>query len=225
VTYDITPSITPKLAVWPGDTPASREVLCDIARGDNITLSTLRATVHLGAHADGPNHYGKDAPAIDERSLDYYLGPCQVIRVDVARATRIVLEMLPDEIRQLPAVGGSDLTSRAERPIHLPSRVLFATGTYPDPQNWNSDFAALSVELIDLLHDRGVITVGIDTPSVDLFESKDLPAHKAILRHNMAILEGLVLEDVPEGTYELIALPLPLAGFDASPVRAILRSM
>jgi arylformamidase len=225
VIYDITPPITPKLAVWPGDTPASREVLCDIARDDNITLSTLRATVHLGAHADGPNHYGKDAPAIDERSLDYYLGPCQVIRVDVARATRIALEMLPDEIRQLPAVGGSDLTSRAERPIHLPSRVLFATGTYPDPQNWNADFAALSVELIDLLHDRGVITVGIDTPSVDLFESKDLPAHKAILRHNMAILEGLVLKDVPEGMYELIALPLPLAGFDASPVRAILRSM
>jgi arylformamidase len=205
VTYDITPSITPKLAVWPGDTPASREVLCDIARDDNITLSTLRATVHLGAHADGPNHYGKDAPAIDERSLDYYLGPCQVIRVKVARATRIV-----------PSMVRAELTT---------PRVLFATETYPDPQNWNSDFAALSVELIDLLHDRGVITVGIDTPSVDLFESKDLPAHKAILRHNMAILEGLVLEDVPEGTYELIALPLPLAGFDASPVRAILRSM
>jgi arylformamidase len=205
VLYDITPSITPKLAVWPGDTPASREVLCDIARDDNITLSTLRATVHLGAHADGPNHYGKDAPAIDERSLDYYLGPCQVIRVNVARATRI-----------LPSMVRAELTT---------PRVLFATETYPDPQNWNSDFAALSVELIDLLHDRGVITVGIDTPSVDLFESKDLPAHKAILRHNMAILEGLVLEDVPEGTYELIALPLPLAGFDASPVRAILRSM
>src|ERR1017187_3295560 len=98
-------------------------------------------------------------------------------------------------------------------------RVLFATETYPDPQNWNSDFAALSVELIDLLHDRGVITVGIDTPSVDLFESKDLPAHKAILRHNMAILEGLVLKDVPEGMYELMAWPLPLAGFDGSPVR------
>ena len=231
MTYDITPSITPKLAVWPGDTPASREVLCDMARGDNITLSTLRATVHLGAHADGPNHYGKDAPAIDERSLDYYLGPCQVIRVDVARATRIVPEMLPDGIQHLPAVGGNDLASvragqaSAERPIHLPPRVLFATETYPDPQNWNVDFAALSVELIDFLHDRDVITVGIDTPSVDLFESKDLPAHKAILRHDMAILEGLVLKDVPEGIYELIALPLPLVGFDASPVRAVLRTI
>ena len=186
----------------------SREVLMDMARGDNITLSTLRATTHLGAHADGPNHYGKDAPAIDERGLDYYLGPCQVIRVGVAHATRITVRA------GLASLG---------KTFNLPLRVLFATGTFPDPQNWNTDFAALSVDLIDFLHDRGVITVGIDTPSVDLFESKDLPAHKAILRCNMAILEGLVLNDVPEGIYELIALPLRLVGFDASPVRAILR--
>jgi len=202
VLYDVTPLITPNLPVWPGDTPPSRELLLDMTRGDNITLSTLRATVHLGAHADGPNHYGKDAPAIHERSLDYYLGPCQVLRVVVARSTRIIPAMLPREL--------------------LMPRVLFATGTYPDPQNWNADFAALSVELIDFLHDRGVITVGIDTPSVDLFESKYLPAHKALLRHDMAILEGLVLKDVPEGAYQLVALPLPLVGFDASPVRAVL---
>ena len=201
--YDITPAITPQLAVWPGDTKVSRDVLMDMARRDNLTLSTLRATVHLGAHADGPNHYGKDAAAIDQRSLDYYLGPCHVIRVNVPRATRITMSMVRDDIKE--------------------PRVLFATGTYPDPENWNSDFAALSVELIDFLQKRGVITVCIDTPSVDLFESKDLPAHKAILRHNMAILEGLVLKDVPEGVYELIALPLLLVGFDASPVRAILR--
>jgi arylformamidase len=203
--YDIAPSITEKLAVWPGDTRMSREVLMDMARGDNITLSTLRATMHLGAHADGPNHYGKDAPAIDERGLDYFLGPCQVIRVGVARATRVTPAMLPGEVTT--------------------SRVLFATETYPDPQNWNGDFAALSVELVDFLHERGVITVGIDTPSVDLFESKDLPAHKAILRCNMSILEGLVLKDVSEGIYELIALPLRLVGFDASPVRAVLRTV
>ena len=209
--YDITPPITSKLAVWPGDTAPTREILMEMARGDNVTLSTLRATVHLGAHADGPNHYRKGAPAIDERSLDYYLGPCQVIQVKVPRATRIAREMVPL------------LTSPAERPVH--HRVLLATGTYPDPENWNTDFAALSVELIDFLHERGVITIGIDTPSVDLFESKDLPAHKAMLKHDMAILEGLVLKEVPEGSYELIALPLPLVGFDASPVRAVLKTM
>jgi len=203
--YDITPPITPNLAVWPGDTLPSRELLLDIDRGDNITLSTLRSTVHLGAHADGPNHYGKAAPAIHERSLEYYLGPCQVIRVAVPPAARI----MPDH-----------LTTEVAAP-----RILFATGTYPDPTNWNEDFAALSPELIDMLSAKGVITVGIDTPSVDLFSSKDLPSHHAILKHDMAILEGLVLRDVPEGRYELIALPLPLVAFDASPVRAILRTM
>jgi arylformamidase len=201
--YDITPPITERLKVWPGDTPPAREVLCDLRRGDNITLSTLHATVHLGAHADAPSHYGADAPPIDERSLDYYLGPCQVVHVSVPRGTRIT----PDLLSQL---------IRAER-------VLIATGTFPDPEHFNTDFAALSPELVRRLHELGVRLIGIDTPSVDLFDSKDLPSHQMFLRCDMAILEGLVLKDVPEGLYELVALPLRLVGFDASPVRALLR--
>ncbi len=202
--FDISPPISDKLKVWPGDTPPAREVLCDLHQGSNITLSTLRATVHLGAHADAPSHYGAGAAAIHDRPLDYYLGPCEVIRVAAARGTRITADLLP-------------------RPIRA-ERVLLATGTYPDPENFNEDFAALAPELVEYLHRMGVKLVGIDTPSVDLFASKDLPSHLTFLRYDMAILEGLVLKDVPEGTYELIALPLKLVGFDASPVRAILRS-
>jgi arylformamidase len=202
--YDLTPPITNRLQVWPGDTPPAREVLCDMHRGDNITLSTLRATVHLGAHADAPSHYGVDAPAIDERSLDYYLGPCQVVRVAAARGTRITPDQLP-------------------HPVQAP-RLLIATDTFPDPEHFNTDFAALSPELVEQLHAQGVRLIGIDTPSVDLFDSKDLPSHHAFLSCDMAILEGLILKDVPEGVYDLIALPLKLVGFDASPVRAILRS-
>ncbi len=212
--FDITPPITSSLAVWPGDTQLSREVLLDMHRGDNLTLSTVRATVHLGAHADGPNHYGVDGPAIDERSLDYYLGPAQVVHVAVPRGERVTCEMFaaaqPQQSRAVPSTV---------------SRVLIATGTYPDPTTWNEDFAALAPELVDALHERGVKTIGIDTPSVDLFDSKDLPAHKRFLANDMAILEGLVLSDVPEGFYELIALPLKLVGFDASPVRAVLRTI
>ena len=202
--YDITPPITENLKVWPGDTPPAREVLCDMRKGANITLSTLHTTVHLGAHADGPNHYGKDAPSIDQRDLELYLGPCQVIRVDVPRATRI----LPSMIRAS---------------IDTP-RVLLRTNTFPDPTNWNENFAALSPDLVDDCAAQGVRLIGIDTPSVDLFDSKDLPAHNAFLRHDMAILEGLVLTDVPAGVYELIAVPLKLVGFDGSPVRAVLRA-
>jgi arylformamidase len=210
--FDITPPITADLKVWPGDTPPSREVLLDMKTGANITLSTLRTTVHLGAHADGPNHYGKEAPAIDQRSLEYYLGPCQVLRANVQRGQRVSLSHLGTD--------GAKVKSLIRAP-----RVLIATGTFPDPTKWNDDFAALEPALVDALHDAGVITIGIDTPSVDLFESKDLAAHQRFLAHDMAILEGLVLNDVPVGVYELIALPLPLAGFDASPVRAVLRSI
>ena len=201
--YDISPPITDRLKVWPGDTAPSREVLLDMRRGDNITLSTLRATVHLGAHADAPSHYSADAPAIDARSLDYYLGPCQVLRVAAGRGVRITQDMLPSIIRA--------------------QRVLIATGTFPDPESFNTDFAALAPELVEFLHRQGVRLIGIDTPSVDLFDSKDLPSHHMFLRYDMAVLEGLALMDVPEGLYELIALPLRLIGFDASPVRAVLR--
>jgi arylformamidase len=202
--YDITPPISERLQVWPGDTPLTRRVLLDMHNGANITLSSMCTTVHLGAHADAPSHYGVDAPATDERSLDYYLGPCQVMRVAVPRATRIAPAMLPG-------------------PVRAP-RLLLATQTFPDPEHFNQDFAALSPELVEHLHQQSVKLIGIDTPSVDLFDSKDLPSHKKFLEHDMAILEGLVLRDVPEGVYELIALPLKLVGFDASPVRAILRS-
>jgi len=76
--FDISPPISEALAVWPGDTPLRREVLLDMNRGDNITLSCLHGTPHLGAHADGPNHYGRGARGIDARPLDDFLGPCQL---------------------------------------------------------------------------------------------------------------------------------------------------
>lgn len=203
---DISPPISPNIKVWPGDSPFSREVLCDMKKGDNITLSTLRSTVHLGAHADGANHYGRDATPIDQMPLDRYVGLCRVIDARVQRADRI----RPDQI-----LGGLD---QVREP-----RVLVRTNTFPNFENWNADFAALSVELIEALAALGVKTIGIDTPSVDLQDSKDLPAHHAILKHDIAILEGLVLKDISPGLYELSATPLRLVGFDASPVRALLR--
>jgi arylformamidase len=203
--YDISPPVSERLSVWPGDTPPRREVLCDMHRGDNLTLSTLHATVHLGAHADAPSHYGTEAPSIERRDLTAYLGPCQVIHVPSPRGTRISRAMLPSQV-------GTE-------------RILLATGTFPDPEHFNEDFAALEPGLVEELAYEGVRLIGIDTPSVDLFSSKDLPAHNMFLKHDLAILEGLVLREVPAGCYELIALPLRLVGFDASPVRAVLRSL
>jgi arylformamidase len=199
---DITPTVSERLAVFPGDVPFSRNIAMDMRTGDPLTLSAIHGTVHLGAHTDAPNHYAKDGSDIADRPLERYYGPCQVIRVDIGRGERIGPAHLPG-------------------PLTAP-RVLFYTGTYPNPERWNDDFASLSPELVDFLANHGVVLVGIDTPSIDLSEDKVLLSHNAVANHDLAVLEGIVLEGVEPGNYTLIALPLKLEGADASPVRAIL---
>ena len=199
---DISPSISSRIGVWPGDQSYRRAVNLSISEGANIDLSAITTTVHLGAHVDAPSHYWEGAAGIEARPLDYYYGLCQVIEVRVGRDERVRPHHVTDEI--------------------VAPRVLFRTGTFPDPDRWNEDFAALSAELVDWLAERGVRLVGIDTPSVDLQEDKQLESHKRVYAHDMAILEGIVLEGVAVGTYILSALPLKLEGADASPVRAVL---
>ena len=202
---DITPTVTATTHVWKGDNPPTREVLLDLANGDNITLSTLRATVHLGAHADAPSHYGVNGRTIDQQSISLYIGPCQVMHVSATKGTRIRIQDLP------------------ENPTE--TRLLIKTGTFDGFENWNNDFAGLEPELVDHLNSCGVRLVGIDTPSVDLFDDPDILAHQRFLKNDMSIIEGLELDTVDSGHYELIAPPLKLEGFDASPVRAILRTL
>jgi arylformamidase len=211
--YDLTPRITHDLAVWPGDTPPTREVLCSLDRGDSVTLSTLRATVHLGAHADGPNHYQNGGSSIDQMPLRHYLGDCELLAAEAQPARRFGAAALRDASGRR----GDECLAAIAAP-----RILIRTGSFTPGPAFATDFAAPDPSLIRALAERGVITIGVDTPSVDLFESKDLPAHAACAAANIAILEGLLLSQVPLGRYNLIALPLPLVGFDASPVRAVL---
>jgi arylformamidase len=199
---DISPLISSRIGVWPGDVPFSRSISASFAAGANLDLSSITTTVHVGAHTDAPNHYRADGVGMASRSLERYYGPCQVISVDVGRGERI-----------FPAQVGVEI----EAP-----RVLFHTGTFPDPDHFNEDFAALSPELVAFLHERGVELVGIDTPSIDPCDSKNLESHGAVADRDMAILEGIVLEGVEPGVYTLIALPLRIEGADASPVRAVL---
>ncbi len=200
---DITPLINPEMAVFPGDQPFSRKVVMDCNKGDHLTLSSINSTVHIGAHADASNHYHKNGEGIQKRNLDHYMGDCQVI--DVSNATGEVITKNDFVV--------TDVKSK---------RVLFKTLSYPDPNNWNEDFKGISVEVIEALASQGVITVGIDTPSVDPSTSKTLDAHRCIYKNNLAILEGIVLTEVEEGTYDLMALPLNIKDCDASPVRALL---
>jgi arylformamidase len=199
---DISPLVSPRTAVWPGDVAYRRDVALSIAAGAHLELSSITTTVHVGAHTDAPSHYIGHGEAIHARDPARYVGPCQIVHVDVARGERI---------------RPHHLTVPVEAP-----RVLFRTGTFPDPEHWNSDFASLSPELVAHLHDRGVRLVGLDTPSVDPEDSKALESHHAIAERDMAILEGVVLDHVAPGLYTLVALPLKLDGADASPVRAVL---
>jgi arylformamidase len=199
---DISPAVTEKIAVWPGDVPYRREAGLSIDGGDHLELSSIRTTVHVGAHADAPSHYVKGGQGIGERSLDYYYGPCQVMEVSTPAGERIVPGQLPAAI---------------EAP-----RLLLKTGSYPDPARFEEAFTSLSPELVNHAHHAGVILLGIDTPSVDPFADKVLESHQALGRHDMANLEGLVLDAVAPGLYTLIALPLRIPAADASPVRAVL---
>ena len=202
--YDISAAIDGNLCVWPGDEAFRREITSEIVAGGSITASSIHTTVHLGTHADAFSHVTRDGATIDQMPLDAYIGRCQVIRVDVAPATAIQ----PDDLTEL---------------IRTP-RVLFATGTAPDPAHFNEDFAALSAELVDTLHAADVRLIGIDTPGVDLYSAQDLPIHRRLAEYGIASLEWLSLNHVLPGEYELIALPLRLMGCDASPIRAILRT-
>jgi arylformamidase len=203
---DISPLIDASIAVWPGDTPFVHTVNRDMNAGANLTLSDIRTSVHVGAHADAPSHYLRDGSDIASRRLELYVGRCVVLHVRTRRGERITPVHLDGKVISAP-------------------RVLLRTGTFPDPRKWNDDFASLSPSLVDDLYQHGVMLIGIDTPSVDAFHSKELEAHQAFARNDMAMLEGLVLDHVEEGEYELIAPPLRIHGADASPVRAILRTL
>lgn len=200
--YDLTPPVGPALGVFPGDQAYARSIALDFDRGHHLRLSSITTTLHLGAHADAPSHYHRAGAPIDQRAPQRYLGLCQVVHVAVGRGERV----LPHHVRE---------------PIVAP-RVLIATGTFVDPNAWNSDFAALSPELLHWLADQGVQLVGIDTPSVDPETDAELPSHQALYERDLAVLEGLLLSHVPAGTYTLVALPLLLTGADAAPVRAVL---
>jgi arylformamidase len=200
---DISPLIHPGIAVFPGDTPFSERWLLDHEKGDHLTLSTIQSTVHLGAHTDAPSHYAPGGNTIDRRDLGLYIGPAQVIQVGCAKGSRISPKDMKDKKIQA-------------------ERVLFKTRSYPDPDTWNSDFVSLSAALVDHLSRVGVRLVGIDTPSIDPAEDKLLESHQAVFKHDMAILEGIVLDHVAEGLYQLVALPLRIRGADATPVRAVL---
>lgn len=204
--WDISPPIGPGFPVFPGDTPFAQRWTWSIGPGCPVNVSEIVMSPHTGSHADAPLHYDDSGASIADVPLGTYLGACRVIHA--VEAGPLV------EPRHVEA---------ALR--NVPSRVLLRTAVRARLDRWEPDFTAVAPATVDQLHDRGVCLIGVDTPSLDPADSKTLDSHQRVRRYGMAILEGLVLDDVPPGDYELIALPLKLRGCDASPVRAVLREL
>ena len=202
--WDISPPVDENAAVFPGDTAYSQRLHFALSPDCPVNVNSITMSPHTGAHADAPMHYAQGGKASGELDLAPYLGPCRVIHCIDCGAW-----VLPEHI--------------AHALTDLPARVLLRT-TRIASQSWAS-FTAVAPETLALLATKNVALVGIDTPSVDPADSQNLPSHHQLLTHNMRVLECLELDNVPEGDYELIALPLKLLRADASPVRAILRQL
>lgn len=204
--WDISQTLGPGLPVWPGDTPFATGRRWTEGQGSPVTVSFFTTTVHAGAHADAPLHYSPSGESAAEVSLGAYLGPCRLI----------------DAQGESPAITAAFVERAVIAP---PPRVLFRTYQAFPHERWRSDFTTIDADAIRALAARGVRLVGLDSPSLDPQDSKTMDAHHAVLAADMRVLEGLVLDEVPVGDYELIALPLKLEGLDASPVRAVLREI
>lgn len=204
--WDISPPVHEGAPVFPGDAAFRLAWGWTIGPGCPVNVSTLTLSPHTGAHADAPLHYEAGGQPVGMLDLEPFLGPCRVVH----------------------AIGCGPLV-RSEQLAHaladLPPRVLVRTYARAPVDRWDPQLAAFAPETIEQLADLGVRLIGIDTASIDPADSKALPSHQVIRRRGLRVLENLVLDDVPEGDYELIALPLKLVTADASPVRAVLRAL
>ena len=201
--WDISPSVSALSPVFPGDTAYAQQWATRIAPGCPVNVSAITLSPHIGAHADAPLHYDDTGAAIGAVALEPYLGRCRVIHA----------------IGRGPLVEWAHLEHAL---ADLPPRVLVRTYAR-QPVGWDPGLSAFAPQTVERLADLGVLLIGIDTASIDPADSKALPSHQVIRRRGLRVLENLWLDEVPEGDYELIALPLKLMTADASPVRAVLR--
>lgn len=204
--YDISQVLRPGIPVWPGEPAFVLSQGATISAQCPVNVGAIHTPLHAGTHADSPYHYDPDGLSSADTPLDPYIGPCVVI--DVSHA-----------------VGRVDTTDLDWSVVEGARRVLLRTYKRFPFDTWDSAFTAVAPAVVARLRSMGVLLIGTDAASLDPETSKTLDAHHEVRIGGMAILEGLVLDDIAPGSYELIALPLKIAGADASPVRAILRDI
>ena len=202
---DISQPLKRGVPVWPGDTEFSFELAWTKEESGSVNVGRIAMSTHTGTHIDAPFHFEDDGSKVIELDPTVYVGPARLI-----------------DLPEVKSIGAEDLKGHVPEGI---SRVLIRTGSWRDRNRFPENITYLRPDAAPFLADRGVRLVGVDVPSVDPIDSKVLRAHHALHACGVHILEGLVLDKVEPGDYELLSLPLPLQGSDGSPVRAILRTL
>lgn len=203
--YDISRELQNGMPVWPGDTSFQYEVSWSKEESGSVNVGRLELSTHTGTHVDAPFHFDDHGKRIIELDLNLYIGPARVI-----------------DMTNKESIGAADL-----KEIHLDGveRVLFRTLAWVNPSEFPEKIPHLEPDLGQYLAEKGIRLIGVDVPSVDPIDSKELAAHHSLNENGIHILESVFLDEVEPGDYELIALPLPLVAGDGSPVRAILRPL
>ena len=205
VTATLDPATTP---VYDGNSPLRFEFLKDMRKGDGVTLSAYSLGAHSGTHIDAPMHFVADGGSIDKVSLEPLIGPARVLDI-------------PDNVQAIDAaeLGRHEWKGAA--------RVLFRTRSsrrgWMSSPTFHHDFAYIAPDAAQLLADAGVRLIGIDYLSAEQFGAPAPLTHRILLGKGIPIVEGLALEAVSAGDYELIVLPIKVAGHEGAPARAVLR--
>jgi arylformamidase len=230
--WDISPPVHAGAPVFPGDTAYRQQWVASIGPGCPVNVSAITLSPHVGAHADAPLHYDPTGAAIGDVDLHTFIGPCRVIHAmgcgPLVRPEHIAHAMGDSppgrpQGESAPSGGSDPRSGGAWGP--LPPRVLVRMYPHMPQDTFDNALPAFAPETIALLADHGVRLVGTDSASVDPASSKTLDSHQVLRQRGLRVLENLLLDEVPEGDYELIALPLRLTTADASPVRAVLREL
>ncbi|KAH0794842.1 Cyclase family protein [Histomonas meleagridis] len=194
------------MSVWEGDPIFRQELVCSISKGEIANVSELKLSSHCGTHIDAPNHYIQNGKGVDQVSLEKTFGHCQVIRIsDEALENNLIPKSaLPNEFKS--------------------KRVLLKTSNSLTPGTFRKDAIALSFEAANYLVEKEIELIGIDGLSIESYYG-DGSVHQLLLGKEVVILETIDLSQVEPGEYELICLPLKIQNCDASPVRAVLRTL
>jgi arylformamidase len=206
--YDITLPITESMITYPGNPPVQVQPHSRIADGDDANVTALSFGSHTGTHLDAAHHFVDGGQTVDQLPLDVLLGPAVVVQ-------------LPSDVRAI----GRDELARLE--LNGEERVLLRTrnSALLHKDEFDEDFAHLTGEGAEYLLELGVRLVAIDYLSIEAFDADEPAAHRTLLQREVIVVEGVDLSDVPAGRYELLCLPLKVAGIDGAPVRAVLRPL